>query len=129
MRSKNKSVRKKFVKEWARYEFSIAALKPSEKKIMKVMKEIKIEAFSLIEMHYLYNKCFMGKDFIIKNVSKIKCPVSIIQGRYDNICSPYSAYILHRKIKGSKLFFTVSGHSGSDPENEKVLVREMDRLC
>lgn len=129
MQSKNKKLRKRFVKEWARYELSIASLKPSEKKIMKAMKEIKIEAFSLIEMHYLKNNCFMPKDFILKNVNKLKMPVIMIHGRYDNVCSPVSAYVLHKKLKNSKLYFTIAGHSASDKENEERLVSEMNKMA
>ena len=71
----------------------------------------------------------MSENYILRNAHRIKgIPVSIIHGRYDMVCSPLSAYLLHKQIKTSKLFFTVGGHSASDPETEKVLVREINGI-
>ncbi len=128
MHSKSKNIRKKYTLAWAKYEFSVSKLKYSEKKVKETLKEIKHEAFSLIELHYLINDCFLPKDYILKNARKLKFPVAIIHGRYDLVCMPLSAYALHKKIKGSKLYFTISGHSAGDPENEKLLIREMNKL-
>ncbi|MCH7567866.1 MAG: prolyl aminopeptidase [Nanoarchaeota archaeon] len=129
IKAKNKKTRKKFTRAWAEYEFSVSCLSPSDKKIKKWLKEIKYEAFSSIELHYLVHKCFLPKDYILKNAPKLnKIPVSIVHGRYDCVCSPLSAYALHERIKGSKLYFTLGGHSASDKETEKKLITEMDKL-
>ncbi len=126
MKSKDKKTWRKYALEWARYEFSVSRLIESD--VKEVLKRIKFKAFSLIEMHYMNNYWFLPKDYILKNAHKIKVPVSIVHGRYDNVCRPLSAYTIHQKIKGSKLFFTLAGHSASDEENLKRLVKEMDRL-
>ncbi len=129
IKSKNKKTRRKFTEAWAEFEFSISSLTPNRKRIKKALKEIKSEAFSAIELHYLNHLCFLPRDYILKNAGKIsKIPVSIIQGRYDRVCSPLSAYMLHKKLGNSKLYFTLAGHSASDKENEKALVREMDKM-
>ena len=128
MRSKNKETWRKYALEWARYEFSVSKLIPSELDVKRILKKIKFKAFSLIEMHYMNNHWFLPKDYIIKNVHKIKIPVSIIHGRYDNVCRPLSAYTIHNKIKGSKLYFTLAGHSASDEENLEKLTKEMDHF-
>lgn len=129
MNSKNKDTIEKYTMAWARYEFSISSLSPSEKKIKDILKNIRHEAFSLIELHYLINNCFLPKDYILKNSGKIeKIPASIIHGRYDCVCDPLSAYYLHKKLKNSTLIYTTAGHSASDRENEEALVKEMDKL-
>ncbi|OIO81492.1 prolyl aminopeptidase [Candidatus Pacearchaeota archaeon CG1_02_32_132] len=127
--SAEKDIREKYVKAWARYEFSISKLNYSEKKVQRVMKEVKVEAFSAIELHYLTNNCFMPKDYIMNNLHRIShIPTSIIHGRYDCVCRPLSAYKLHKKLHNSKLFFTIAGHSASEEETQKLLTKEMDRI-
>lgn len=128
MKSKDKRVRKRYSLEWARYEFSVSSLKYSEKKVKELLKIIKYEAFSIIELHYLTNECFLPKNYILKNVGKFRFPVSIVHGRYDIVCEPLSAYELSKKIKNCRLFFTLAGHSTSDSESEDILVKEMDRF-
>ena len=128
MMSMDREVRKKYALEWARYEFSVSSLKYSEKKVRGLLKTIRYEAFSIIELYYLKSNCFLPRNYILKNVSKFRFPVSIVHGRYDAVCKPESAYELNKRIKGSKLYFTLAGHSASDPENEKRLVKEMDRF-
>lgn len=125
----NKKIRDKFTLAWAEFEFSISRLKYSKKFVDESVKEVKPEAFSTIELHYLVHICFLPKDYILNNANKIShIPTSIIQGRYDCVCSPIAAYALHKKLKNSKLYFTIAGHSSSDPENEAQLIAEMKKL-
>lgn len=70
--------------------------------------------------HYLQNACFLDPNYIMKNASKIKSPVYIVQGRYDMCCPPVTAYNLHKTIERSKLFMTLGSH-GQDPENRIAL--------
>lgn len=127
--SPDKNIREKYIKAWAKYELSISGLDYSEKKVLEIMKEIKIDAFSTIELHYLTHNCFLPKDYIMKNTHKIShIPASIIHGRYDCVCRPLSAYRLHKKLHNSKLFLTIAGHSASDKENENLLIKEMNRI-
>ena len=127
--SKNKKIREKFLSYWARYEFSISSLEYSKKKVDKLIKKIKIKAFSLIELYYLVNNCFLPKNYILKNLYKLKnIPISIVHGRYDCVCIPLNAYKLHKSLKNSKLYFTLGGHNASDKDTEKRLVKEMDKL-
>lgn len=63
-----------------------------------------------IEMYYLSNGCFMPDRYILENTDKLTMPVYIIQGRYDMVCPPITAYELHNKLANSKLYWTLSGH-------------------
>jgi proline iminopeptidase len=129
MRSKNKNIRNKYRLAWATYEFSVSKLIFSEKKLKEIFKEINFESFSLIELHYLVNNCFLPKHYILKNAYKLNgISTVIVQGRYDNVCNPYMAYLLHKRIPKSKLYYTLAGHASSDPETEKVLIREINRF-
>ncbi|NCO11315.1 prolyl aminopeptidase [Candidatus Pacearchaeota archaeon CG_4_9_14_0_2_um_filter_39_13] len=119
----------KYSKAWAEYEFSISKLVYSKKKVEEVMKEVKTEAFSAIELHYLTHSCFMPKDYILKNAHKIKqIPASIIHGRYDCVCRPLSAYKLHKLLPKSSLIFTTAGHGTSEKETQDALIKETNKL-
>jgi len=63
-----------------------------------------------IEAHYLSNVCFLPAGYILKNAHKIKSPVWLVQGRYDMVCPPTTAYELHNKLPDSRLIWVSSGH-------------------
>jgi len=127
--SKNPKIREKYFNSWAEYEFSISCLNPNKKKIKKDLKSINKESFSTIELHYLNRNCFLPENYILKNVSKLnKIPIIIIHGRYDCICSPSAAYTLHKRLKNSTLQFVLSGHSSSDKEMERALVKATETI-
>jgi proline iminopeptidase len=72
-----------------------------------------------IELDYLVNDCFMPNDFILDNVSKIKVPVYIVQGRFDLVCRPDYAYKISKLMPKCKLYFAISNHL---PEHEITLL-------
>jgi len=132
MKSRNKKKRDKYKYEWTFYELSIAKLNFDKKKCQNMMKKEKglWKAMSPLETHYISHNCFIPKNFIMKNIKKIKhLPVSIINGRYDMICPPISAYKLHKALPKSKLFLTIAGHLRSEPANKTILAKEVKRLC
>jgi proline iminopeptidase len=61
-----------------------------------------------IFFHYMYNSCFISKDYILDNSDKLgDINISIIQGRYDLVCPPVEAYKLDKKLNKSRLYFTM----------------------
>lgn len=63
-----------------------------------------------IELHYLSNGCFMPEGYIATNAQKLTMPVHIVQGRYDMVCPPQTAYELSRKLPDARLYWTLSNH-------------------
>lgn len=63
-----------------------------------------------IELHYLSQNCFLPESYILDNAHKLTMPIYLVQGRYDFVCPPATAYELHRKLPKSELIWTVSGH-------------------
>jgi len=63
-----------------------------------------------IEMQYLTNGCFLSDRNILDNAHKLTMPVHIVQGRYDMVCPPHTAYELHNKLSNSQLYWTLGGH-------------------
>ena len=74
-------------------------------------------AGSKIEIHYLENRCFMQDNYILDNVHKLTMPIWLVQGRYDAICPPSTAFALSKLIPKNTLIWTIAGHSGSDRGN------------
>jgi proline iminopeptidase len=88
-------------------------------------------AFARLENHYFYNGGFLEEDgWILREKSRIKhIPATIIQGRYDMICPPVSAWKLaqgwdHCEIR----LIPFAGHALSEPGISEGLVRAMDGL-
>ena len=89
-------------------------------------------AFARLENHYFTNGGFLETDGqILKQMDLLrKVPGVIVQGRYDMICPPASAYRLHKAWPGSDLrMITRAGHALSEPGISAELVRTMDRLA
>ncbi len=63
------------------------------------------------EVHYLANGCFMPDNHILNNAHKLTMPVYIVQGRYDIVCPPATAYRLSKELPHAELTWTVSGHA------------------
>lgn len=72
---------------------------------------------TVIENHYLVNGCFMPDGYIIENAGTLTMPIALVQGRYDMVCPPITAYELHSALPNSQLTWTIAGHSGSDQAN------------
>lgn len=81
-----------------------------------------------IELYYLNNNCFLPDSYILDNAHEIKAPVTIIQGRYDMICPPISAYKLSRKLDDCRLHTTLTGHLPSDRESSSILKAVLGQL-
>jgi proline iminopeptidase len=60
--------------------------------------------------HYFSNHLFVPDFYVMKNASKLKMPLWIVQGRYDMDCTPYTAYLLHKAVPGSQLYMTIDNH-------------------
>lgn len=63
-----------------------------------------------IEVHYLNNGCFMPDNYILNNAATLTMPIWLVQGRYDMVCPPATAYKLSQLLPNSHLILTTSGH-------------------
>lgn len=74
-----------------------------------------------IELHFLANGCFMPDRHILNNAHKLTMPVWLVQGRYDMVCPPATAYELAKRLPNGRLIWTTAGHSGSDRPTMDVM--------
>jgi proline iminopeptidase len=112
-------------KAWARYEGKIAFLNMSDQRLENILTRWPFFAFSLIENYYMANCCFLKEGQLLDNTDKIAdIPTIIVNGRYDVICPPITAFKLHKKMTKSKLWIIeAAGHSSSEPGIEAALVK------
>ncbi len=88
-------------------------------------------AFARLENHYFRNGGFLDHDGqILDQMGKIKhIPGTIVQGRYDMICPPATAYHLAEAWGNADLrMIPVAGHALSEPGISAELVRIMGGL-
>jgi proline iminopeptidase len=88
-------------------------------------------AFSRLENHYFQNGGFLQYDgWILHERKRIEhLPATVIQGRYDMICPPISAWRLADGWQKCDLrMIPLAGHALSEPGISEALVKVMDAL-
>jgi proline iminopeptidase len=130
MNSKNQKTAEKYCREWALYETSMLHLVYDLKKAKAETRGKWVVPLSKLEAKYLMHDCFLPKNYIMRNVHKLRnIPVSIVHGRYDFVCTPDMAYALHKALSRSRLFFVTAGHSLSDPEIRSRTMKEIHEMA
>ncbi|MCC7703376.1 prolyl aminopeptidase [Janthinobacterium sp. GW460P] len=83
-----------------------------------------------LESHYMANLGFFEEDQLIRNMGRIAhLPAVIVQGRYDAICPPLSAYRLQQAWPGSQLeMIPDAGHGALEHGIASALVRATERF-
>ncbi|UCH97452.1 MAG: prolyl aminopeptidase [Candidatus Aminicenantes bacterium] len=124
LQSKDPAVREKYAHAWARYENKAALLEISDQVIDNFSKVLNPYAFSLLENYYMANGCFLEEGQLLKNLDKLKdIPIILINGRYDMICPPITAYKLHQELPKSRLIIVEkAGHLVMEPRIQRELL-------
>jgi proline iminopeptidase len=88
-------------------------------------------AFARLENHFFHNAGFLESDgWILRERARIEhLTATIVQGRYDMICPPHSAWSLAKGWPKCELkMVPMAGHALSEPGISEALVRVMDSL-
>ena len=109
---------------WAGYEIRISRVGKTDAYLDEVFKDWDPFDFSLIENHYMAAGCFLEEGQLLRNAGKMaSIPTVIVQGRYDLICPPITAYKLHKVLPKSRLIMVEdAGHSGGEPGIRSALI-------
>ena len=129
--SDDNKIRLEAAKAWSNWEASTSKLFPSNALLHQFNDSKVAEAFARIECHYFINKGFFESDsWILDNSSVISnIPSVIIQGRYDVVCPPISAWELHKKLPNSDFYFIQdAGHSMTEKGIASKLVEYSDKF-
>jgi len=63
-----------------------------------------------LEIHYLTNNAFVPEGYVQKNAHKLTMPIWLVQGRYDMVCPPKTAYELSKLLPHGELIWAIGGH-------------------
>ena len=124
-------VRQEAARAWSVWEGSTSCLYPNPDLIARTGGDDFSLAFARIECHYFVNRGFMRTDAqLLEDVPKIRhIPGVIVQGRYDVVCPPESAWALHRAWPEAELkMIADAGHSANEPGITAALVEATDRF-
>jgi len=125
--SDDESVRDKIAYEWARYELRIAALNFTDAEVEGFLKDYNPLAFARLENYYMANDCFLEEGQLLREAGRLgETPVIMVNGRYDVVCPPVTAYRLHEVLPNSKLVLAeASGHWMGEPVIQSALLEAM----
>ena len=123
-------VRRSAAREWTRWEMATSRLFPDPEYLDKAEDLDFAVAFARIECHYFINAIFVEEAYILNHASKIMdIPTTIVQGRYDVVCPPKSAWELHKALPRSDLIIVPdAGHSMGEVSIARELVKATDAL-
>ncbi|KAL6708913.1 hypothetical protein ACN47E_002320 [Coniothyrium glycines] len=117
---------------WNAWELSISTLYPNEDGFKMLEDPSWLLAHARTEMHYFVNKAWMEEGQLLKkeNVDKIRhIPAVIVQGRYDVVCPPITAWELHKAWPESTLYWADdAGHSATEPSTKKKLLEAVEEF-
>ena len=127
----NFNIAKKASVAWNKFEGSVLKLLPTSD--LSDNKEINYEfelARAKVQLHYINNLCFIDGEKILNKVEVLKnIPVEIVQGRYDMVCPPKTAYDLKQRLPHSQLVIIAdAGHSASEDGTLSSLISATEKF-
>ncbi len=128
--SGNLAEEQKFGRAWAAWENALASIHSAGTSSGGPPEYSR--AFARLENHYFTHDGFLEFDGqILANMNRIRhIPGVIVQGRYDMICPPTSAYAIAKAWPKAELkMVRNAGHALSEPGISAELVRAMDRIA
>ncbi len=129
--SPDREIRLAAARAWSIWEASTSRLLSDLELMEKFGEDEFAAAFARIECHYFINKGFFeSEEQLLLNVDRIRhIPAVIVQGRYDVVCPPISAWELHRAWPEAEfILIPDAGHSMSEPGIRSALIEATDKL-
>jgi proline iminopeptidase len=115
---------------WSVYEGSCSTLLPSPETVASFAEDRTALGLARIEAHYFANDLFLPEGGLLGGMPKIAhLPAEIVQGRYDMICPPESAFALASAWPRARLTIVPdAGHSALEPGIRTALLSAVDRI-
>jgi len=127
--SDDKSISVPAATNWNAYESSIMTLLPSTGGGGNPVSDDIQLARARVQLHYILNDCFVGKRDMLKQASALKhIPTTIIQGRYDMVCPPLTAWELSQAMPHAEFYMIPdAGHSAMETGTTSALVAATEK--
>lgn len=115
---------------WSRYEGSCLSLVPDPGAIEDFSSDTVSLGIGRLEAHYFLNDGFFTEDQLIRNIDRIRhLPAVIVQGRYDVVCPPATAFRLHAAWPEAKMHVIAdAGHAAYEPGIAAALVAATEQF-
>jgi len=128
--SDDEAVRLEAARAWSVWEGSTSRLQVDPALVARTSQPRFAEAFARIECHYFVNEGFLDEGQLLRDIARIRhIPGVIVQGRYDVVCPPKSAWDLHRAWPEAELkIIGAAGHSALEEGTAEALVAATDRF-
>ncbi|GAB3498561.1 prolyl aminopeptidase [Amycolatopsis cihanbeyliensis] len=125
------AVRERAAVAWSAWEGAIVSVVPQESFRSNYARPEFAVPFARIALHYFTHGAWLDEGQLIRDAAKLQgIPGMIVQGRYDLVCPPVTAYELHRAWPGSELrILPNAGHAVNDPGVLRELRLATDRFA
>ena len=113
---------------WSSWEGATSTLLPHPEHAARNAEPRFALAFARIENHYFRHGGFLDEGQLLHRADRLSdLPGVIVQGRYDVVCPPTSAWELHRAWPSSRLVMVDdAGHSFDEPGITHALIEATD---
>jgi len=116
---------------WNTFESSIMTLLPrASANESDINGQVEL-ARARVQIHYIENNCFVGtRDLIAEAGHKLaQTPTIIVQGRYDMVCPPVTAWELSRAMPHAEFHMIAdAGHSAMETGTTSALVAATEKF-
>ena len=130
--SEDPEVRLSAARAWSVWEASTSFLIQNEDFMAQLDEPEAALAMARIECHYFVNGGFFeSPNQLLEAIDRIRhIPCVIVQGRYDVVCPPTTAWDLHRAWPEADFkLIANAGHSAFDPANAAALIEATNRFA
>ncbi|MBN2092770.1 prolyl aminopeptidase [candidate division KSB1 bacterium] len=115
------------IRAWAEYEIKVSSLSLPDSAVETILNSFDPSAFSVLENYYMSNNCFFAENQLLTNADKLRdIQLIMVNGRYDVICPPVTAYKLQQRLPNARLIIAEgAGHWMGEPSIEQALIKAM----
>ena len=115
---------------WSVYEGSCSTLLPSPDTVASFAQDRTALGLARIEAHYFAHDLFLPPGGLLAHMHRIgHLPAEIVQGRYDMVCPPCTAFELAAAWPAARLtMIPDAGHSALEPGIRRALVASVERF-
>jgi len=124
--SPNRATVLRAARAWSTWEAATSYLRHNDSHVRRFKTGLRTVNLARIECHYFVNRGFFRRDGqLLHDIELIRqIPTVIVQGRYDIVCPPRSAWDLHKVWPEAELRMVAdAGHSAFEPGTCRELVR------
>lgn len=127
-RSRRAQTRRAAARAWWDWEAGLSWLEPAKHPDHTPSRQA--TSLSVLEHHYFAHNAWIRPGQLLRAARRFhsRFPVTIVQGAYDLVCPPASAFALHKAVPHSKLILTHAGHSSAETETAAALRKATDEL-